>query len=266
MLPFQNQTVVITGASSGIGWSTAVEFAKLGANLVLAARSGDKLELLAGELRDYAGGVIAVPTDVTAPEQVQALVDRAVEKFGRIDVFINNAGAGFGGAVADSDPQDIDDLMKLNVMGPVYGVHAVVPVMRRQGNGIIVNVSSPMAHMPFPTAGVYSASKAALNSLNWAMEAELAKDNIHVMLVYPGLTRTGFFAASRGGRESGWPKRLMDRAEPPERIARKLVEGVLKRRSWVWFNPWARLGIPLMGSRIVRRALARGRRGGHGTE
>jgi len=260
VLPFEGKTVIVTGASSGIGRETVKEFARLGANQVLAARSEEKLRELAKELEAYPGRVVVVPTDVTEEQQVQRMVDRAMESFGRIDVVVNNAGAGFGGNVADSDPQEIEDLFRLNVMGPVYAVHAAVPIMRRQGGGTIVNISSPMARMPFPSAGPYSASKAALDALHWAMEAELAQDNIHPMLVYPGLTRTGFFENSRGGSEFGMPAGMANRAEPPERIARKLVRGVLGRRSWVWFNPAFRSVIGFVGgNRRLRHAIARRR-------
>ncbi|MGE5590477.1 MAG: SDR family NAD(P)-dependent oxidoreductase [Bacillota bacterium] len=258
MLPFQGKAIIVTGASSGIGRAAAREFARLGADQVLAARSEEKLNALAGELEAYPGRVVVVPTDVSDEQQVERLVARAVEAFGRIDVLVNNAGAGFGGCVADSNPRDIEDLFRLNVMGPVYAVHAAVPIMRRQGGGTIVNVSSPMAQMPFPSAGPYSASKAALDALNWAMEAELARDNIRVMLVYPGVTRTGFFQNSRGGGGFAMPSRMTSRAEPPERIARKLVQGVLARRSWVWFNPAVKPFLGLVGgNRRLRHAIAR---------
>ena len=265
MLPFESKTVIVTGASKGIGRAVALEFARLGANLVLAARSGDLLAEVERDLENYPGQRLCVPTDVSMRDQVEAMVEKAVAAFGRVDVLVNNAGIGFSGRIANVDPDQIGLVFATNVMGPVYAIHAVVPVMRRQGGGTIVNVSSPMARMPFPTAGPYSASKAALDALTAALQVELEKDHIRIILVYPGFTQTEFFKSAVREEGTPVPVHAQIRGEPPERIARRITAGVLRGRTMVWYNAAASLPVGLVASmgglrRLVGRQVMRYRR------
>src|SRR4051812_40313855 len=170
----QGAVVLVTGASSGIGAATARLAASRGARLVLAARRRERVEALAAELPD----AVAVPTDVTDAAQVRGLVDRAVERYGRVDVLINNAGQGLHVPVEEIDLDDLRAVFELNVLGALAALQAVVPVMRRQGSGSIVNVSRGTAlFTPSGTRG-YVATIAALHMLSAVAPAELSDDGI----------------------------------------------------------------------------------------
>lgn len=171
----------------GIGEATARLFAAEGAKLVLAARGEATLQALAGKI-----GALAVPCDVTRDSDCDRLVKAALEAYGRIDVLVNNAGVGSVCAVADLTPAELQKVMDVNVNGALRLVRRVVPIMRAQGGGQIVNVSSVLGERAIPLAGAYCASKFALNALTEALRVELAPDRIDVLLVAPGLTATGF--------------------------------------------------------------------------
>jgi len=257
-LDLKGKAVIVTGASKGIGKAVATEFARRGANLALVARSAALLSELERSLEGYPGKRLCLVTDVTRRDQVEAMVDKTVAAFGRIDVLVNNAGIGFSGRIANVDPDQIGLVFATNVMGPLYAIHAAVPVIRQQGGGTIVNVSSPMARMPFPTAGPYSASKAALDALSEALRLELERDHINVMLVYPGFTQTEFFKSSIREPGTDVPTHPQFQGEPPERIARRIVDGVERGRTFVWYNAAVSLPIAMVaGSAGLRRFVGR---------
>ena len=186
------KTIVVTGASSGIGASLAEQLAERGDQVVLAARNKDSLEALAQRLGAH---TIAVPTDVTARREVERLRDRAIEAFGHIDVWINNAGRGMSKLVADLTDADVDDMITVNLKSALYGMQAVLPHFKDRGAGQIINVSSFLSRVPMASIrSAYSASKAALNSLtaNLRMDLSATHPNIHVTLVMPGLVSTEF--------------------------------------------------------------------------
>ncbi len=187
----QDKVVVITGASEGIGEATARAFAGAGAKLILAARSADKLSAVADSLPAQAETLI-VPTDMTEQAQVRALIEKADERFGRIDILINNAGRAAVGAVANIDPDLYRQIIELNLFGPLHALQAVVPRMRAQGGGVIINISSSVSKMAIPGIGAYASTKYALNGLSLTARNELADDNIRVVLFHPGMTATGF--------------------------------------------------------------------------
>ncbi|NOK63958.1 MAG: hypothetical protein GFH27_549319n138 [Chloroflexi bacterium AL-W] len=187
----QNKVIIITGASMGIGTATARVFAKAGAKLVLAARSADKLEAVAHGLPPQAETLI-VPTDMTDQTQVRALIDQAYEHFGRIDILINNAGQALVGWVATVNPDHYRQIIELNMLGPLHGIQAVVPKMKEQGGGVIINISSSVSKMAIPGISTYASTKYALNGLSLTARNELAADNIRVVLFHPGQTATDF--------------------------------------------------------------------------
>lgn len=187
----QNKVVIITGASMGIGTASARVFAKAGAKLVLAARSADKLEAVAHSLPPHAETLI-VPTDMTNQTQVRALIDQAYEHFGRIDILINNAGQALVGWVATVNPDHYRQIIELNMLGPLHGIQAVVPKMKEQGGGVIINISSSVSKMAIPGISTYASTKYALNGLSLTARNELAADNIRVVLFHPGQTATDF--------------------------------------------------------------------------
>jgi short-subunit dehydrogenase len=211
----EKSVLVVTGASSGIGEAIARLAHARGAKVVLAARRAALLSSVAASLP----GAVAVPTDVTSASDVAALVRRAVEEFGRIDVLVNNAGQGLHLPVIDVDLDDVRAVLELNVLAPLALMKAVVPVMRSGGGGAIVNVSSGSTRRVLPGVGPYAATKSALNTLTEVARAELARDNIVVSLVVPGVTKTAFHDVLRAGSA--------DVANAPKCTAEEVAEAVL---------------------------------------
>ena len=188
VLELTGKTVIVTGASSGIGEATARALHAAGAHPVLAARRADRLRQLSDEL----GGALAVPTDVTDPAARQALVQAALDRHGRIDGLVNNAGAGLLKLLVDIDPEEFSQLLELNLVSALAMTQAVLPAMRSQGGGRIVNVSSGSIRVPAPTVAAYAASKAGLAMFSAVARVELAGDGIEVSTVLPSLTATEF--------------------------------------------------------------------------
>lgn len=183
-----DRVVVVTGASSGIGAATARLLHEAGARPVLAARRADRLEALSKEL----DGALAVPTDVTDPAQVQALIAAAVDRYGRVDGLVNNAGAGTFYRIDELSPEAFLDLLNLNVVSVLSGIQAVLPHMRAAGGGRIVNVSSGSTRAPMAGNAAYPATKCAVNRLSEVARMDLAGDNIQVTLLLPSITATEF--------------------------------------------------------------------------
>ena len=182
------RTVIVTGASSGIGASTARLLHAAGANPVLAARRAGRLAALSEEL----GGALAVPTDVTAPEQVRALVSAALDRHGHVDGLVNNAGASLHGPLDQVDLAEFSQVVQLNVVGLLAMTQAVLPAMRARGFGRIVNISSGTTRRVAAGVGAYAATKSAVNMLSGVLRQELAGDGIAVSLLLPSITATEF--------------------------------------------------------------------------
>lgn len=188
LIDLAGKTVIVTGASSGIGASTARLLHAAGAYPVLAARRADRLAGLSEEL----GGALAVPTDVTDPAQVRDLVTAALGRYQRIDGLVNNAGASLDGPLDRVDPADFGQILQLNVVSVLTVTQAVLPSMREQGFGRIVNVSSGTTRRVAVGLGAYASSKLAVNMLTDVMRLELAADGIAVSLLLPSITATEF--------------------------------------------------------------------------
>ena len=226
----QGKVVMITGASMGIGEATARVFAGAGAKLVLAARSADKLEAVAHSLPNEAETLI-VPTDMTDQAQVKALMEKAYERFGRIDILINNAGQAAVGPVADINPDLYRQIIELNLFGPLHAIQAVVPKMKAQGGGVIINISSSVSKMAIPGIGAYASTKYALNGLSLTARHELAPDNVRVVLFHPGQTATDFGKnALRAENMGNWRpggNQPMLKPDSAEAVAHKILEAAL---------------------------------------
>jgi short-subunit dehydrogenase len=186
---------LITGASSGIGAATARLAAGHGARVVLIARRTERIEVLAADLPD----ALAVTADITDGDQLRAAVEAATERFGRLDVLVNNAGQGLQLPLEKVELDDFRAVIELNLVAPLAAMQAVIPIMRRQGGGAIVNVSSGTSRIVIPGVGAYSATKSALNMVSQVARAELAVDGISVSVVYPNVTTTEFFDVLRAG-------------------------------------------------------------------
>lgn len=226
----QGKVVMITGASMGIGEATARVFAGAGAKLVLAARSADKLEAVAQSLPEGAE-TLTIPTDMTDQAQVKALIEKAEERFGRIDVLINNAGQAALGPVATIDPGLYRQIIELNLLGPLHAIQAVVPRMKAQGGGVIINVSSSVSKMAIPGIGAYASTKYALNGLSLTARNELASENIRVVLFHPGQTATDFGKnALRAEDMANWRPgggQPMPTPDSAEAVAYQILEAAL---------------------------------------
>jgi len=222
--------VIVTGASSGIGRASAIRFGKAGWTVVLAARRADALAAVAAEI----GDAVVVPTDLRDPAAVTALAERAVERTGRIDALINNAGLG-GGASVLTDDETVTAMVEVNLLAPIRLIRAVVPVMLAQGHGAIVNIGSVAGEIGI--SGTYSATKFALRGLSDSVRRELAGTGIGVTLIEPGHIATEL-NAGRKGRMPG-----------PEVVA-AAIESAVRR-------PRRRIVVPVRyrGAILLSRAL-----------
>ncbi len=187
--------VVITGASSGIGAATARVLAKQGSTVVLAARRADELAALAAEINHEGGHTHAIPTDVGRRGDIDRLVKQTIEMYGRIDVFINNAGVSIGSAIADSDDAAMQQIVDVNLLAPARCIQSVLPHMRQRRRGMIINVGSVFGEVG--TSGLYSATKFGLRGLNDSLRGRLRRDNIDVVLIEPGIIRTAMTSGVR---------------------------------------------------------------------
>jgi NADP-dependent 3-hydroxy acid dehydrogenase YdfG len=186
----QDKVVVITGASSGLGEATARHLVSQGACVVLGARREDRIRSLAGELTSKGGKAIAVATDVTDRQQVKRLVDVAVKTYGRVDVMINNAGLMPQSPLERLKIDDWDRMIDVNIKGVLYGIAAVLPAMKQQKSGHIINVSSVSGHKVRAGGAVYSATKHAVLAVSEGLRQEVKPYNIRTTVISPGAVAT----------------------------------------------------------------------------
>lgn len=187
-MQIKDQVIIVTGASSGIGLSTAIVLSDRGAKVALLARSSKVLEELAGKLP----GSLPVTVDMTNFDVVREAVRTVHGHYGRVDGLVNNAGRSYAASIEEIDPALFDEIFHLNVLGPIVAMQAVIPLMRARGGGSIVNVNSGAAFGTIPRYSVYSSSKRALLGFSLTARAELEKDHIVVSEIYPFITATNF--------------------------------------------------------------------------
>lgn len=241
MVSLSGAVAVVTGASSGIGRATAARLAGSGADLVLAGRRREALDSLASEIAERDGTALVVPTDVSDAAAVDALAARAVARFGRIDVWVNNAAVVAFSPFESMPTHECRRLLEVNVMGVVNGSQAALRQMRRQGSGVLVNVSSIASALPLPYASTYAMSKAAVRSLSASLRQELRLDGItdvHVVTVLPASMNTPLFrnSANHTGREVVPLPPVYD----PDRVAAAIVARVCRPRREVIVGAVAR--------------------------
>lgn len=214
----KNKTVVITGASSGIGRAAALEMARRGAHVVLGARRVEPLEKTAAECRALGVRAIAIATDVTRAEDCAALIAAA----GEVDVLVNNAGFAVFDAIAEAEPDELRAMMETNYFGSVHCTQAVLPQMLKRGSGTIVNVASIAGIMGYARMGGYCATKFALIGFTESLRDELLGKGVRVALVCPGTTDTEFFVNAERGKMPGASRLIL--AVSPERVARAVCD------------------------------------------
>lgn len=224
-MDIQDKVVIITGASGGIGLATARLFAQEGAKIALAARSADTLHTIVNELHEQHREAIAIPTDMRNKDAIEAMVDSVFQQYGRIDILINNAGQAVSGNVADVDIDQFRQIFELNVLGSVEAMQAMIPKMRQNGGGLIINVSAIVSKMSLPGVGAYAATKAALDKISDSAREELASDNIRITTMFPRKTATNFGKNSLSNINQA-PRPAQSGPEPDsaEAVAQKILE------------------------------------------
>lgn len=227
--PIKNSVIVITGASTGIGRATAMEFAKQGATLLLAARNEAPLQEVAQECQRVGGTAVAMPTDMTNESAVQALAQRAIASFGRLDVWVNNAAVSVFGRFEEIPMSAFHRVIETNLFGYIHGARAALPYFREQGSGNLINVSSVVGLTGQPYTIPYTISKYAIRGLSDSLRMELSLDNaddIHVCTVLPGSIDTPIFqhAANYSGRQT----KAMSPVNPAKDVA-EAIAGLVER-------------------------------------
>lgn len=228
--------VVVTGASMGIGEAIAKVFADHGASVVMLSRDAGRVEAARGRV-GHVERTLALACDVRHREEIDRAIGLTLHHFQRIDIWVNNAGHGLLDSVAQMEMAACREMFDTNFFGAVMGMQAVVPVMRQQGGGTIINISSVAGHIPLPFHAAYSATKFALNAIGKAAGAELQKDGIHVLTVCPGYVRTAFSQNVVLGNERKKVRPDSVRGITAERVARATLRGYVKKKREV-IVPW----------------------------
>ena len=191
------KTAIVTGGSRGIGKAISLALARAGANIVIAARSEEEPPSLPGtiyktaeEIKELGGKALPVRCDVTAPDEVQNMVEKTMSTFGAIDILVNNAGVLHGATFLETEISDFENIWRVNVLGVFLCTRTVLPIMMQRKSGSIVNISSGLADSTIPMNSAYSASKAGLNRMMLKLAVEVAEHNIAVNLLYPGMIRS----------------------------------------------------------------------------
>jgi short-subunit dehydrogenase len=234
----RNRVVVITGASSGFGRGAALKFAEAGANVVLAARRRRALKDVAKECEQKGAKALVVETDVSNPEEVSELAQRAVDKFGRIDVWVNNAGVGAVGQFDETPLEEHAQVIKTNLLGTIYGSYEALQQFRQQRHGVLINVGSIAGKIAAPYLSSYSASKFGIRGLGMALRQELEQNgepDIHVCTIMPVSHDTPFF--EHAANYSGKPVEPIPPVYDPQRTVDAIYELALHPEDEVVVGP-----------------------------
>ena len=278
-LVLNDKVVLITGASSGIGRALAYAFARRGARVVLVARREERLEAVRREIEPYTSDVLVLPADLSDEEQLQRVVERTLERFGRIDILVNNAGVSLAGWLQDLPPKLVERVLRVNLWAAIRLTQLVLPSMLEQRHGYILNVGSILGRTAAPLFAVYNASKYGLTGFSNALRRELDRTGVYVTLALPGWTRTEMVSPEIEELARRYGYNVQEADEVAERIVLGLVHGDkeivlgglferagiflescapwLMRLYWkLWFTPeW----VSVMGGEL-ERALKRARR------
>lgn len=190
MVSLKQKVAIVTGASSGIGEATAIALAAAGAKVAIAARRSDRLKTLTQRIQQSGGEALPITADVADRAQVQQMVSATKDKWGRVDILVNNAGVMLLGPIYEANTEDWRRMIDVNVLGLMYATHAVLPLMKAQGEGHIVNISSVAGRVANAGTGVYNATKWAVGAFSESLRKEVHKDKIRVTIIEPGLVAT----------------------------------------------------------------------------
>lgn len=254
---FKNKVVLITGASSGIGKNTAIQFAKEGAKTVLVSRSKEKLNRVADEIKEFNPDALVLPTDVSSREQVKDTVKKAVSNYGRIDVLFNNAGSSEVGLIEDKNfVEKVKKMFEVDFLGTVYFTKEALPIMKKQGSGHIMNMSSVVGRKAFPHFGAYSSVMHAITGFTASLRQELRESGINVSIIHPALTQTPLLEHVKP--EDMPPPFRRFTPITVEKVAKAVLDGIYKNRARIIvpFQPKIMLLAdaisPKLGDLIVR--------------
>ncbi len=255
-MELQGKVVVVTGASMGIGEALAKEFAEAGANVVLSARDLARLEAARGRV-GHTERTSVCACDVSKSADIRRLLAFTLERFQRVDVWINNAGFGLLDSVATASMDEIRRLFDTNLFGAIECLQVVVPVMKKQGAGTVINISSVAGHISVPYSGIYSASKHALNAIGRAARMELQGTGVNVLTVCPGYIATDFAVNAIKGNERKRLGAAARRGIGAERVARATLRGYVagKREIVVPWKDHVSIKLFQLAPRFIERVM-----------
>src|SRR5512146_2911005 len=243
------KVAVITGASRGIGEATAHLFVQEGASVVLCSRDQGRVDAararIVADVPDAATRILALACDVGYQEEIDRVISLTVHNFGRVDIWMNNAGYGLRDSVADMNMEQCRALFDTNLFGAIYGMQVAIAAMKRQGFGTVINISSVAGHIPLPGSGAYSATKFALNAIGKAAAVELLNHGIHVMTVCPGFIANDFGRNVVRGKDPRYLHESARRGPGSDVVARAILDGYLKGKREVVVPWWYHLVIKL---------------------
>ena len=235
-----NKVIIITGASSGIGRATALALAQERARVVLVARRQNLLTELEEEIRKRGGRALSMTLDLRRREQIERMIGSTRNHFGRVDVLINNAGFGYFGTVENTPLSVVREIFDLNFEAPLLASQLAIPIMRANGGGHIINVSSVVGKRGLPFSGIYCATKFALNGISESLRMELKDSGIDVSIIYPAATDTEFGDHIRHGDVS-WKFKPMGYIQPAGEVAAAIVRCIKNPKVEVYPHRTSRL-------------------------
>lgn len=245
MKDFRDKVVLVTGAASGIGRATAMEFAREGANLVIADVDEPGLESIAAEVRSLGRKALPVKTDVSHRDEVETLCKRALQEFGKVDVLMNNAGVGMACEIKDTDLSDWEWIVGINLWGPIYTLFYLLPHMVERKSGHIINVASGAGLIGLPASGAYTTTKFGVVGLTEVLRTEMERFHIGVTAVCPGVVRTPIFDRTKvKGFKQGITRLTEMKGNPfrgvtPEEAAKKIIGAVKRNQAVLVFTAFA---------------------------